>query len=109
MSSLPFSKGGPGTLKKYTYTGTCGFTSEQTNLSGCPATSGMYLFLTNIPNYTSLTINDLAICALGLHESAGLYSYGYKYTASNGKLIVYPSSGGRFTRGSGKCTVYVIE
>ncbi len=111
-SVLNFSKGK--TVTKYSYTGcTSGFTLEQTNLSGNPEGSGMFLFLTNIPNYQSLSINDMIIVPHPCCEKAqAIYTFGYLYYASTGRLIIYPNTAscGRFARSTNcKCEVYVLS
>ena len=86
---------------------------EQPDLSGNPEESGMFLFLTDIPNYQSLSIDDMIIVPHPCCEIAqAIYTFGYLYDASTGRLIIYPNTKlcGRFTRSTKcQCEIYVLS
>lgn len=81
---------------KYVYTG-CqqGFKTEIADLADCPQSSGLVVYVTNIPDYQMLTLCNLIIVVDSVdHEGDGLYTYEYVYNAVVGRITVYPSSGG---------------
>ena len=80
-------------IKKYSYTNCLsGFRGEdlsnfadapeQPSVAGAGTQSCMVIYVTDIPEYSSKTINDFIIVAHPLHEGGGVYDYGYVYNPS---------------------------
>ena len=106
------SKKALGRPQKYSYSNCLqGFKSENpSDMADSPATSCMVVYITNVPGYDSLTLDNLIIVTdFVSHESAGGCTYGYVYNAAVGRITIYPTSSNRFKRGnSGAATVYVM-
>ena len=106
------SKKALGRPQKYTYSNCLqGFKSENTvDMADSPASSCMVAYITNVPGYGSLTLDNLIVVTdFVSHESAGGCTYGYAYNAVAGRITIYPTSSNRFKRGNdGAVTVYVM-
>ena len=106
------SKKALGRPQKYTYSNCLqGFKLENpSDMADSPATSCMVVYITNVPNYHTLTLDNLIIVIdFVSHESEGGCTYGYVYNAAVGRITIYPTSSNRFKRGnSGAATVYIM-
>lgn len=101
-----------GRPQKYSYSNCLqGFKSENpAAMADSPVSSCMVVYITNVPGYDSLTLDNLIIVTdFVSHESEGGCTYGYVYNAAVGRITIYPTSSNRFKRGnSGAATVYVM-